>query len=136
MEQHISDIHISVMREMKALRKASKTNNRMESDSMNMIKMLQGEVSALKWRTESQRIQQRNSTMYPDLQGEPALLHNFYNSILNHASLMRDNLSRLQALTVAIILNRTMKSKCFDSCLIKYLVLEQSKKRTLLCDLP
>ena len=75
MGQTINKIHKSVLHELRALCKTSRTTNRLESDSKAMIKCLQGEISVLKRMTESewsQRIQQRDKAVYPDLRAEPA----------------------------------------------------------------
>ena len=85
MGQTITEIHTSVKVELRALHKASKTTNRLESDSKAMIKCLQGEISVLKRMTESewsQRIQQRDKAVYPDLRAEPALLQEFFQSCM------------------------------------------------------
>ena len=71
--------------ELRAMHKASKTTNRLESDSKAMIKCLQGEISVLKRITESEQSQgilQRDKAVYPDLRAEPALLHKFFQSCM------------------------------------------------------
>ena len=74
------------MKELRALRRATKVNRRMESNSRDMMNMLKEEVSELRRATQNQQSQQMNSTrnvpIYPDLRGEPAMLREFLHSMI------------------------------------------------------
>ena len=73
MERTISDLHQSLMHELRALRKISEQTNILESDSMSMLRCLQSEISAMKQMSDeqrNQRVNQRNVGHYPDLRAD------------------------------------------------------------------
>ena len=83
------------MKELRALRRATKVNRRMESNSRDMMNMLKEEVSELRRATQNQQSQQMNRNamnvpIYPDLLGDSSMLREFFNSIIKPYQLDED----------------------------------------------
>ena len=81
------------MKELKAWNRAVRANKRMESNSIDMIKMLNEEISDLSRVMQNNQSQQRNAMnvpIYPDLRGDSSMLMEFFNSIVKSYKLDED----------------------------------------------
>ena len=81
-----SELHASVMKKLKALRRAARLNKKNESNTRDMCKMLMAELLEL-WRiqqtNQSNQPQSRNVNVpiYPSLHGD-SMIREFFNSIV------------------------------------------------------
>ena len=90
---NISELHASLMKELKALRRAARTNKRMGSNLLDIKKMLKDEILDLRRVMQNNQSQQRDATnvpIYPELHRDSSMIREFFNSVVDPYRLDED----------------------------------------------